>query len=55
MSGLTYLTLDELEALAFEFRSQGVSILAANDEWHLRVKIAGSEALYRAHKVSVAP
>lgn len=33
MSGLTYLTLDELETLAFEFRSQGVSILAANDEW----------------------
>lgn len=56
-SNLTYLTLDELEALAFKFADQGASILAeqgpAGPEWRLRLHIGGTEQTFRAHRVEV--
>lgn len=50
-----YLTLDELEKIAFEFADQGVSILAAEpDEWHLVVPIKGVQTTFRALRVGGA-
>jgi hypothetical protein len=55
MGTLTYLTLDELEALAFKF--PGFQILAAQGpsgpEWHLRVPMNGVEVTMRAHRAQV--
>lgn len=51
-TGLTYLTLDELEAIAFDH--PGFDIVAAQGPsgpvWLLRVMEAGKEVLYRAHR-----
>jgi len=51
---LTYLTLDDLEEILWEFRDQGASIFAAEGpsgpEWQLRVKMAGAETTFRAHR-----
>lgn len=50
-----YLTLDELEAIAYEFRDQGVSIVAAApDVWLLQVLDDGVQRTYRAHRPAVA-
>lgn len=46
-----YLTLAELEALAWEFRNLGVSILAYGDEWHLQVPVDGVQKTFRAVRV----
>lgn len=51
---LTYLTLAELETLAWEFRDQGVSILAAGDVWLLRANVGGVETTFRAHRAGVS-
>lgn len=53
MNRQPYLTLDELETIAFEYRDQGVSILAAEpNEWHLTVPIKGVQTTFRAHRVA---
>ncbi|MCW2785200.1 MAG: hypothetical protein JWP74_1717 [Marmoricola sp.] len=53
-SRLTYLTLDDLEEILWEFRDQGASIFAAEGpsgpEWQLRVKMHGAETTFRAHR-----
>lgn len=55
MATLTYLTLDDLERMAFDNRDQGVQVFAAQgpsgDEWHLWMKVAGVGRLFRAHRV----
>lgn len=46
-----FLTLEELEAIAWEFRADGVSILAAGDEWHLQIRDErGVQRTFRAHR-----
>lgn len=46
-----FLTLDELEAIAFAFADQGVGIIAAApDVWLLQVHDNGVQRTYRAHR-----
>lgn len=49
-----YLTFDELEKLAWEFRHLGVGILGYGDEWHLVVPIKGVQTTFRALRVGGA-
>lgn len=45
-----FLTLDQLEAIAFEHAADGVSILAAGDEWRLQIRDKGVQRTYRARR-----
>lgn len=49
---LTYLTLEELEAIAFD--NPGFEIIGAQGpsgaEWHLQVPVNGKQETYRAHR-----
>lgn len=55
-TGLTYLTLEELETIAFDH--PGFQIVGAQGpsgpEWHLRVKMHGAETVFRAHRAAVS-
>lgn len=56
MNALTYLTLEELEQLAFDH--PGFEIIGAQgpagSEWHLQIPMAGKEVTFRAHRAQVA-
>lgn len=55
MNSLTYVSLEDLETIAFQYAHQGVQVIAAQgpsgDEWQLRVRIGTVETVFRAHRV----